>query len=548
LIDLYYHDDITDAVILLGLSGSLRQSQVFFNGAWLRLFKSVHVLADVATGATTLYVDNSSGFQIGDSIAIVDDVNSETKTISTLPDTKTITLTTGTTYAYTASRNARISANGSQVAQQALHLGARNDWTSYLKHPVWCGGGDLFTQEVLFQTIGGVDGMAAFSINDVNHAYYRDNGGTLSAYRAVTGASVCVQHDRLWLAGDSELENIIMYSQKYNNLFYDIGAGNVPFLNYIGISGDSSGSGSIADSIVKIIPWANEILVLKGKSVHKIVGQDRLSFQSVQLTDKAGCDSIESVVSTKAGIMWKDGENVYLYNGQINNVSVPRVARAMSRSNHPRVKAGYSQDRFYVISINDFETFRFDVEMSAWSFENVNYEAFTTNGPNLYAINRGRDAIIMLDKGYTREANTDGTGGTAYDFLIELPFIDCGSRAVDKIFTEMAVHARLADPALTAIVDFDGMAQSEISGSADPAPVWQESNYGGADNNPRTRYRADDYNKSEFRKFDFEMPLESRCYAMAASIKKIAPEGNVRIGAIILYFIPCRSANQEDGE
>lgn len=515
--DFYFHQDRAEQmlafyggkVVARDTSGSTRQG--FF----------VVPVNSAIVGATTVVAANTNNVVVGDTIHIEDDLNTNADTtIANINPNGTITLAAPLTLAVDSTKNARLVPSHSDTR---CHSQAKTDFVNYLHDPTWITNGDVKR----FSNINiSNPGKIVWSLNDENRQYYQANSGDLSLYIATTGVSLCVHKDRLWLAGEADLANIVMFTQQYNRLFYDLGVGNVPYLNYLPIGGDSSGSGSVEDAILCIRRLNNEIIVFKNKSIHRIVGDTSIQFQSVELTNTIGCLSARTVAITKYGAIWLDKTGVWLYSGQLMNLSIPKVSSYLANLDQSKLEASYVGDRYYCLTINDEMMLRYDLDTNCWSFEDIDYPVQRDN----YSL--VDDNILVMDQGYLRQ------GTTKYDFKIKLPFISMGTLQAEKIFYETVVFYKTGEASIPINFSVDGYGTFQLSTGIDIVNKYNRGHYAGSAAVPTgiTRYKPMNYSIIPIYPAKYCMPLACSGYTMSIEIDKAAVETDIRIERIVVYY------------
>jgi hypothetical protein len=547
--DLYYHDDQTDYLLAFGDTGTL---EFYTSGAWNQASRGVLITSDIAAGATSIPVADPTLFRVGDSVEVQDSDNAETATVSAIGSTA---ITVGAlTNAYTAANLAFVT-NNTTRAKDNMHFGQLADFSSYLKNPVWANGSEFFWLSTSNSPLA-TGAKTALSFDDWNKNYFLNNGGSVDNYVSVIGNSVAVQHSRMWLSGAGEHSNIVMFSQQFNRTFYDIGLGNLPFLQYVNVGGDESGVGSTEDEIIAIRAVGDSVLVLKGKSVHQIIGKTAIQFDSIQLTDSVGCTSKRSVITTKRGVIWFGDQGIWLFNGsQLQQISNPRVESIVQRyvNTGHRITASYINDRFYYLSLDTSLglektgiSLRYDLDLDVWSIEDVGYVATTDKVNKNYAISYDGSDILELEYGYTREADEDGDNGDNYDFEIQTPFIDVGNNAAEKVFYEVALFAKSAENKIPLEYSIDGINDRSQDASFDSRPLFNHAYFSGMGNAPTTvrNYKSAEFDTIPYYKMLYDLDIASTGYSISLAVRK-ETEHNIRIKEIVVYYNVRRSYREE---
>jgi len=433
-------------------------------------------------------------------------------------------------------------------------------YASYLNEPyIFTGEMSLVYQSTSTKTLEDLD--------TINYDWFIANGGSSENYVPIRGISPIIHFNALWIAGIGDWKNIVMYTQNFNNIFYNIKTGNIPRINYKSIGGDDSAASATLDEITVMLEWGPEIVVFKNNSMHRITGYTSTQYTPIPINSDIGCKYPQSAKRMRSGIVWLDDvdSGVWMYSGGApKNISRPMVDSIIREAGpDPVVRSGVLNDRYYLLSLGR-NTLVYDTDLNSWSVQDVSYGSFARvsskrdfflAAKNTYTetkqsvtdparpgepqevlqkIATGAD-ILELDRGAKREQESDGSGGEDIDFEIVTPYLDAGSRRVKKTFYEVMVHFKSGDRVLYLDVDIDGILYKDLKGSIDPRPLYQEA-----------YYNEVEFDRIPLYETKFLMPIGATGYSLSLKFHNSTGK-KIRIEDYVVYFLP-RSTYKEERE
>jgi len=563
LTDLYYHDDITDKILLFGILSGDYKTKVWANGSWDDIRRGVLVkttIDDDTTDKTIIYLMDTKQFSVGDTVEVRDEDNEYSRTIT---EVNIDNIVVNTDVASLDITKTAYVANVSDDAYDGLHSGKLMHFISYLKTPVWSNGADVLYLSSYSKGTH-TDAYIALSINEYNLKEWLEQGGDAAEYANIVGTDMAVQHNRLWLLGTGNNSNVAFYTRRFSMLFQDIGIGNAPFTQYIPVGGDQSGVGSTEDRTVAIVPVGNTSLILKGRSSHVVVGRSRIQFEAQQVNASIGCVAPYAVKLTKVGVFFFDGESIRLFNGnQFIRISGLRVENTLKNRAEAgaRMVAEYVDDRYYVLSLSSSDgddnagtVLRFDIDTTTWSIEDEGYIGMTRSRNATYAIDNGGEELIQTEQGFRRLMEEDSSGGNQYAFEVQSGFIDTGSKSVENIWAEANVFVYTPEETIPMEVNIDGFKDVILNDSIDPRSRYGKTMFAGAGGSPSqdanygnqalARYKVGEFDSIPLYTLQYLLPLEGRGYTLSYKLSKTS-DFDIQIERVVFYVRRLNTFSQE---
>jgi len=388
-------------------------------------------------------------------------------------------------------------------------------------------------------------------LDQINRAWYLQNGGTESVYQPIQGLSPLIHFNALWIVGTGDYRNTLIRTKAFSNIFYDLYTGNLPAINYVSVGGDDSVSGATDDYLTGAAEWDADVFVTKRFSCHRVVGQIS-NYRSVLVNPKVGCRYPETMKATKSGIIFLSNfrDGFYLFNGGLANISRPFIDKYLLRLKEgDLVCAGYVFNRYYVASLGDI-TLVFDTDQNAWTVIEETYAGFAEDGTNSICVKNtytttvsqvedperpGEDQDVLLltptesnlyafDMGGSFEKDADGLNGSDLDFEIKTPHLDCGSKGRKKVFDRLTLLVDSGEPLVTVDVDIDGHIYDDIRTAIDINPLWEASDY----------YK-DDFSVKPAQAISFDLMGMQSGYTISFKIKS-SSQAEFKIFGGVLYY------------
>jgi hypothetical protein len=248
---------------------------------------------------------------------------------------------------------------------------------------------------------GATLGTAAVLGNAVNNNYTAPTGGNAPLARLIT------EHQGFMFWADTvEAGTRFPHRVRWS---HPLQPEDFAAADFFDIDMDDSG-----DQITALVPFKNQLLVFKKKSVWAIFGYDKDSFTPQRIGTVAGAPSQEAVTTNASTCYWWSTEgNVYAYNG---TGIVPIGDRITGVVRDGLLKSGgdhrcyWMQDRLYVslVKTNNFNRFTFVYDprvgkRGAWTQYSWQIDSMATwkkvdgsfslwmryfnGGPNIYQLN-----------------------------------------------------------------------------------------------------------------------------------------------------------------
>lgn len=412
--------------------------------------------------------------------------------------------------------------DGGSWAQIATPTVDSIDFTSYLKDVYYFYGDNSKYYDVSAKTVVDLD--------TTNETWFLANGGTAANYISVRGHSPVVHLNKLWIPGNDEYNNSVLFTQSFNNLFYDLGTGNLPFLQFVSVGGDGSPSGSVDDKITRVVTLGATLYALKKKSFHQLYGLGSNQFRFESISNSIGCQFPRSVQVTRSGIIFMEDGNkgIWLFNGSFRNISRGRIDDTV-RSISGWVRSSVIKSRFYKLSWEN-GTLMYDIELDSWSFIEQSYGAlfqymgaankYTTTTTTVTDPQRPTEPqsvllrtadstdIVRFDVGGALEIEADTSDQSDLDFEVKTALIDFGNISLQKSVYEVVVQVLTAEPELYMDVNIDGKVIKNLKGTFDPRSLYN-----------RSYYFRDEYREIKRYPVKFLLPMSATGYSFQFTIR-----------------------------
>jgi len=390
------------------------------------------------------------------------------------------------------------------------------DFASYLKDVYYFYGDNAKYYDVSDTTVVDLD--------TTNNTWFLANGGTAANYISVRGHSPVVHLNKLWIPGNDEYNNSVLYTQSFNNIFYDLGTGNLPFLQFLSVGGDGSPSGSVDDEITRIFLLGSTLYALKRKSVHQLYGLGSNQFRFQVVNNTIGCEFNKSVQTTRVGAIWLESakKGIWLFNGTFRNISRGRIDSVVE-SIKGWVRSSLFQSRYYNLSWEG-GTLVYDIELDTWSKVEQPYGAmfqdiaasnkYTTTTTGVTDPQRPTETqqvllrtptstdVVRFDVGGAFEIEADTSAQGDLEFEVKTALLDFGNISLKKTVYEVVIQILTAEPVIYMDVNVDGKIMENIKGAFDPRPLFG-----------RAYYNRDEYRDIQRYPVKFLLPMSATGYS-----------------------------------
>lgn len=363
-----------------------------------------------------------------------------------------------------------------------------------------------------------VSASAVVDLDAANQTWFLANGGTAANYAVIRGHSPVVHLNAMWIAGRDEYNNAVLRTKPYSKIFYDIGVGNLPFLQFVSVGADGSPSGSVDDEIVSMVVLNTDLYALKNKSVHRLLGLSTNQFRFQQISNTIGCKFKDSVQSTPAGMIFLEDavRGVWMYNGSFQNISRGRVdAKLASVDADEQVRSTVLKSRWYLLTWSK-GMLVYDTQLDAWGFVECPYGALTTaTGLTLGASNKYTTTtttvtdpqrptepqtvlpktadstdIVQFDLGNAFETEADGSDEESFEYEVTTSLLDFGDIDRMKAIYEVNLDVLTAQPDIYMDLIIDGRVYADRKAVINPKPLFDRAYYAKDEYREIQRYRA----------------------------------------------------------